>query len=221
MYWDSIEKIATTYIGHLVSKPLIYNQAVFQPKNIYVSSKISAGTECPLGCSACCLRFSLDYLPFEQHPDIPLVERSVMGKKVLSYFQEFSKEKYHCDFVTDEGACDIYLTRPLSCDFELIRFKDVKSRNQTHIGVYHYGRAWSLKRIDQGRGALCRMTSESPEGLNESIRKLKRLKAWIDYFEVPTRIDEIIDSLEKHPLWLPFHIIQVEKDHRGFLRREP
>ena len=43
---------------------------------------------------------------------------------------------------------------------------------------------------------LCKIKPPSEKGAMETARKLRRLKAWTDYFELETFIPEILEYLE-------------------------
>ena len=73
-----------------------------------------------------------------------------------------------------------------------------------------YGRGWAFKRVDGERGAKCEMLPANPERINEVLRKLRRIKQWIEYFELDSWIDKIIawaetDERDK-PLVLSTHL---------------
>lgn len=197
---DSIDKIVTVYFASVCSKPFCYKGQHYKPKHLVASPLIFRGYSCPQTCGGCCPRFTLDYLPSEERPYF-LKEREIIidgrSVSVLSDLQNSTRE-HHCrnlDKMT--GRCLIYLQRPFSCDFELIRFLTYDKK--VILTQKLFGRGWAMLRVDGNRGAMCEMLPPDPDTVIEVVRKLNRLKAWAGHFGIETKLDSIIAWAEQGP----------------------
>jgi Fe-S-cluster containining protein len=195
---DSVDKIVTTYFAGFTLYPFVYKRKEYLPKPLRVSPSLARGLECPPMCAGCCPRFSLDYLPFEDAP-YELQERQVVvNGKEFTVLSDIQEPGWHCKNVIKEtGRCGIHGKQPFSCDFEIIRmkhFNQLSTPNQ--ILTAPFGRAWQLLRVDDGRGALCGVTPISKENAIEAARKLKRCHEWMQYFELPSKLQSIVNWLE-------------------------
>lgn len=205
---DSLRKIFECYIIPLIKKPIFYRNKVYKPLDkIIVSSTIFREIICKKNCGACCLKYTMDFLPSEQKPKIKLTQRIFEDKEIFTFYSS-DKNKIYCDLLdTKTGLCTIHSLKPFSCDFECIRFKYFKSKKVCMIGNYLYGRGWNMLKINNERGALCETTNLYNEyNKKEVLRKFKRLKEYINYFEVDTYINEIIEQLEKLEIGKAFYI---------------
>lgn len=197
---DSVEKIVTTYFSCLNNETFEYKGKVYVPKPLSISPLLmSRKLVCLKGCGACCNKYTMDYLPFEDLPDIELVERQiVLNRKsypVLTYFQ---KGERRCDLVDiTNGLCRIHDRNAMSCDFELIRLLRFESPDRPNILTQKtYGRAWNMTRIDGKKGALCSFEESDTESRSGVIRRLERLLTWFYYFEVDSKIPDIIRQIK-------------------------
>lgn len=215
MYTDSIGKIMG-YIGSITRETFSYSGVTYKPKDVSVTLDLFRDYTCPSNCGGCCMRFSLDYLPSEaekvSHPLSPrTIEVKGKEKTIFSDMQITGGKK--CFYLNKEnGRCNIHGDHPFSCDFELIRFTNFA--NRVRINVQNFGRGWAFTRIDGEKGALCEVLPVNEESRASSIRKIKRLKEWIDYFGVDTWIDEIIGWAESRPTKNLF--IKVEEGQNYF-----
>ena len=196
---DSLNKIIGVYFSCVTKEKFDYEGIIYEPRPLSVSPLLFRGFTCPVGCGGCCPRFSLDYLPDETCPE-QVKERLVKfnGKeyKIFSDMQ-LDHNNHHCrNLNMTDGRCGIYLKRPFSCDFELIRFFQSESDEGNRMSQQLFGRGWAFLRVDNQRGALCDMTEVTKETRNEVIRKLNRLKDWTDYFELQTWVPEILSWAE-------------------------
>lgn len=198
MFRDSFEKIIV-YFHAVTNKSFEYKGKIYKPKPLYLSTTLVRDFECFENCGGCCPRFSLDYLNNESKPEF-VKERLINfnGKEFLiySFLQKEQKENYFCDFVNKEnGRCLNYLTRPFSCDFELIRVKQFK--NKFFLGTTLFGRCWNMMKIDGTRGGLCKLKNENKkESLKKVTKKLLRLKEWCEYFDLKdNRINQILEII--------------------------
>lgn len=193
-FTDSIDKIIQVYFASVNLDSFTYKGRTFIVKPLYVSPNILRGFTCPIGCGGCCPRFSLDYLPMEEKPDnatarkIKIDDREV---EIFSDLQEDHQDHFCRNLNKTDGRCGIYLKRPFSCDFELIRF--FQSDDSTRVSQQLFGRGWQFLRIDDGRGAKCEITPADQETTKETIRKLKRLETWTHHFGISTKVPRILD----------------------------
>lgn len=190
---DSVDKIVLRYFAAVTAKPFTYKGQTIEPKLLHVSSGIIKGYTCNKLCGGCCSKFSLDYLPTEKFP-YDLTQRTVVLNDkpyiIFSDFQEDNKTN-RCNHLNKEnGLCMVHGAHPFSCDFELIRF--ISSQKNHHVTQRLFGRGWNMKRVDGGTGALCTINEKTEESRQDAIRKLLRLKQWADWFELDTKIDEMI-----------------------------
>lgn len=195
---DSLRKIFECYIIPLIKNELKYKNKVYQPlEKIIISPTIFRKIICKEKCGACCLKYTMDFLPSEQKPKIKLTKRIFENKEIFTFYSS-DKNKIYCDLLdTKTGLCTIHFLKPFSCDFEMIRFKYFKSKKTVYIGNYQYRRAWNMLKINNERGALCETINlYREENKEEVLRKFKRLKSYIDYFQIDTYINEIIKQLE-------------------------
>ena len=197
---DSLDKIVSSYFWGVSKRDFTYKGKLFEAKPLHVSPQFFDEYGCKLNCAGCCPRFSLDYIPGESLPDMPLSGRPVningVDKPVLSKLQALTPGKYHCDNVNPEnGACGIHGRQPFSCDFETLRFTHYKDR--TYLGTRPYGRGWNMLRVDGSRGAICDFKKvKTEEARREALRKVRRLKQWCDYFGIESHCETIVSWAE-------------------------
>jgi hypothetical protein len=190
---DSMDKIITRYFSTVTNEEFVYKKQTYTPKLLIVSPLLFRGFICPEKCGACCPRFSLDYLPFEDKPK-QAQERIVnFNRKNYTVFSDLQVDhnNYHCrNLNMNTGRCKIHTHNPFSCDFELIRplLSDVNNALMTRM----FGKGWNMKKIDNCRGALCKLTPATKESINNVIRKLKRLEKWCNYFGIDNKCESII-----------------------------
>lgn len=214
---DSINKIVSVYFACMTNTELEYKGEVIKPKMLRVSPLLLRDFTCPPFCGGCCPKFTLDYIPGEPMPET-VEERyvTVNGEDILIYsdMQEDNKNPdMKCKNLNrHDGRCGIYLHRPFSCDFELIRFMQSQSESnpRNQLVQRKFGRGWMMKRVDGGRGSLCEMTPITPESIEEVKRKLKRLEMWLEHFKILDNklpavlqwIDDVKDIENIQPLTL-------------------
>lgn len=193
-YNDSFDKIVH-YFSCVTNEPFTYKDKHYEVKLLHVSPGIIRGYKCPGNCGGCCQKFTLDYLPppLEIHPKgckPRIVKFNDLEYQLFTDKQEYNKTD-RCTYLNKEdGRCNTYETRPFTCDFELIRFMGRKEKN--HVTNRLFGRGWNMARVDGGRGAMCEITSPDEESRKDTIRKLKRLQDWADYFQLETKLPTII-----------------------------
>lgn len=200
---DSVDKIVTIYFAALTKESFVYNDVVYRPKPLSISTDIFRAFHCPVDCGACCKKYTMDWLPKEPNrPDLKDVTKRVIAfnhKKITVYsdMQEGNQSEYYCRYLNEEnGRCGIHMNRALSCDFEPLRFKMHKDGPKNYFGSYPYGRGWNMKRIDDERGAMCLFTSNTDASRKDVIRKLRRLNHWVKHFKLKTKLPEMIEFLD-------------------------
>lgn len=196
MQSDSVDKIVERYFHAVAKVAFTYKGKTFEPKPLKVSPLLLRDYTCPPGCGGCCFRFTLDYLPTGEDRPARCLQRFVEfdGKQILIYSdgQEDSKSD-RCRYLLPDGRCGTYLRRPFTCDFELIRSLSFATDTRPNVLTQKlFGRGWSYRRTDGGKGAKCEMLGVSDKSIEEVVRKLNRLKAWTDHFGLETWIPEII-----------------------------
>jgi len=211
---DSVDKIVTSYFPCVTKERFEYKDETYNPIPLRVSPLIFRGMTCPANCGACCSRFSLDYLPQENHPyhlETRPIEFAGRIVHICSDLQKDRAGEYYCRNLDErQGRCNIHLKHPFSCDFEVLRFKKV-TNSKTKIARLSnelFGRGWAMKRIDGYRGARCEMTPISKEHVSELLRKLGRLRDWTEHFGILTCIDEILDWVTTGPHENPLYVNQ-------------
>lgn len=203
---DSFEKVLG-YLAAVSEVPLTTPKRTFEVKPLIVSPFTWRSYSCPAGCGACCFNFSLDYIPGEPMPDrVQPRQVTVNGRsfEILTDGQEDNATS-RCRYVSlVDGRCGNYPTRPLSCRIPLIQFLH---REQHYILISKlYGRGWNMKRIDDQKGAQCSMLGWSEDTRNELRREFTSLKGWAEYFQIPHRVDSLLELLETAPHTRPARV---------------
>jgi len=197
---DSFDKIVDSYFSVVTKQAFTYKGKMYMPKPLMVSPLLFRGFECPEKCGACCLKFSLDYLPTSILPyEMPPRKIIFNGRRVLLY-SDLQKENtgHQCKHLKKDGRCGIHKKHPFSCDFELIRTLSFASTTHPNLITQKlYGRGWNMLRIDGERGALCTMTAPDLESISEVIRKLKMLENWCNHFKLQNKCSDIIKWVEE------------------------
>jgi Putative zinc- or iron-chelating domain len=195
---DSVDKLVSSYFGALTKKPFNYKGVTYQPKDpVIISPLILRDFTCPANCGACCHRVSLDYIPGEYHPEemrTRIIEFDGEEFEIISDMQtdHNSTKCRHLDH--SNGRCNIHTKHPMPCDVELIKF--IHFHNRAYATSKLYGRGFNLTRVDGSKGAMCSMLPATEENKIEVLRKLNRIKLWIDYFRLDSWIDTIIDWIK-------------------------
>lgn len=216
---DSVDKIITRYFACVTAEPFTYQDKVYEPQPLRVSPHVFRSTTCPANCGACCKAYSLDYLPepMEAHP-YPLEKRLIhFNGKRIPIWSDLNQDHggYYCRNVnTENGRCMIHTKHAFSCDFELTRFLQFavdRSRDSENgkffpppvtpnrLTTKLYGRGHAMLRVDGKRGSLCEVLEPTEERAADVTRKLKRLRQWCEYFQLPHKMDRIIEYTEDYP----------------------
>lgn len=206
-FTDSVDKIITTYFASVTDVKFQYKGVDYVPKPLYVSPSLLRGFTCPVGCGGCCPRFSLDYLPSEARSERAIKREILFNSRSVEVFSDLQND--HADHFCrnldkSDGRCGIYLKRPFSCDFELIRF--FQSDDSTRLSQQLFGRGWQFLRIDNDRGAKCTMTDTTDETRSEVIRKLNRLQDWTQHFGITTKVPKILNWINSNETWFKLRL---------------
>lgn len=194
MFNNSLDKVVLTYFRTFAQDTFEYNgQEVTPPPSTVISPLLWRGFTCPEMCGGCCPRFSLVYLPQEDRPyDMPEKSYSFNGNQVV--FREDSQtdhnDHYCRNLKKDDGRCGIHGKQPFSCDFELIRI--VASKERSWVGTRLFGRGWAFKTVDGGKGAKCTITEVDDSSRSDVLRKLRRLRQWMDYCGIKNSLQQVI-----------------------------
>ncbi len=210
-YNDSFDKIVDTYFSTFNREEFVWKNKTYTPKNFYANENLAKTHRCYKDCGGCCCKFSLDYIPSEPLPyEEGFKTKEAFGKK---YFSDEQEPGWHCKhLIKENGFCGIHGKHPFSCDFEAIRIHKFKE-SDNRVSVAPFGRAWALLKVDGQRGGICTFDEPTQEGANESARKLKRLKEWMDYFEIKHCVDDVIEWLESGAWKMGKKVFVVEGDN--------
>lgn len=106
-------------------------------------------------------------------------------------------DDHHCrNLIKENGRCSIHGRQPFSCDFELIRL--IHYDDYAVMTQKLFGRGWNFLRTDGQRGARCEITEITKETVEDTLRKLYRLKEWADYFNITHCLDAVIKWAESN-----------------------
>lgn len=213
MYQNSLSKIVETYFRTFALDSFEYNGSeVAPPPTTVISPFLWRGYTCPASCGGCCKNFSLVYLPEEKFPyEMSAVTYSFNGRPIKFYEdrQDGNETKWCKNLRHDDGRCGIHGSHPFSCDFELIRI--IAQENKSWVGTRLYGRGWSYKRVDGQQGAMCEITEITEPSRLDVLRKLGRLKVWMDYCGIANSLQMVIDHGSSNDYMTPLSI----KNSRG------
>lgn len=198
---DSLEKIVTSYFAKLTAESFTYKDVTYEPKRLRVSPGLLRGFTCPPMCGGCCPKFSLDYLPEEEHPyelETREVEFSGRAVTVHSDLQRENKGLKCKNLRVEDGRCGIHGRQPFSCDFELIRTFTTESPDQPNrLSTQLFGRGWAMTTVTPKKGALCTITPVDDASIDDAVRKLRRLEQWMNHFGVASKIPLIYPWIEE------------------------
>lgn len=196
---DSAGKIITRYLAAVSTDRFVFRGVEFVPQPLQLSPMIFRQLICPPDCGACCGSFSLDWLsPPEGIPTNPR-ELKVNGESRLIHSAVRPPvESKFCQYLDKTSSkCSIHVRKPLSCSFETIRF--VRFPDKYILSNKGFGRAWAMTRTDGQKGTLCEFVPPSRESIPLIIAEFGKLTEWADYFNIATRIAEILRWCEEGP----------------------
>lgn len=193
MVIDTVDKIVKTCFAAVSLHSFEYKGIKYIPASLAVLPELGRGFMCPEGCGGCCRVATLDYLPSEQRPSSTTIRRVKFdGRTVFIYSDrqaDYDPKDQRCKhMLRSNGRCEIYETRPFSCDFQPIWFVTFPKGKSLRTGRYPNGD--KMKRTDGGIGAKCgeigmlspNTEAEADRYFGEAVRKLRRLQKWTDHF---------------------------------------
>ena len=198
-YIDSIDKIISKYISAVSVQEFEYKSRKYSPKPLKISPFLFRLLQCPPKCGACCPKFTLDYLPSSNSPEI------LNTRKIQFDDDEFSIEsdlqldnsESKCRHLNMEsGRCGNYSHRPFSCKFETCRF--LHYSDHTILTNKMYGRGWKMSKIDGTLGAMCEFSLDS-RSIPIILSNILELKKWAEYFRIDHRCDRIMKVVSDGP----------------------
>ena len=204
MVIDTVDTIVRTCFAAVSLHSFEHKGIRYVPTPLAVLPELGRGFMCPEGCGGCCRVATLDYLPREQRPSSATIRRVKFdGRTVFIYSDQqadYVPKDRRCKHIQrSTGRCEIYRTRPFSCDFQPIWFVRFPRGKSLRTGKYPSGD--KMKRTDGGIGAKCgeigmlspKTQLEADRYFGEAVRKLRRLHEWTDHFGLKeTRIPDII-----------------------------
>ena len=228
---DSLDKIIFQYFSSVTNEIFTYKNKFYFPKTLSISPLLLRTGICVSGCGACCQNYTLDYLPreAEDNSPYPLKERMIeFNGKQFQIFSDLQddhsdfncrnliKDVSHPQYSQFPGGCGIHDRHPFSCDFEFIRFFTAKKpEGINRVNTSKFTRGWIMKRIDGIRGVMCEMKPATEESRAVAVRKLKRLKEWVDYFQLENKVQKIIIWAEKVDLNTIRPLVVYNSSKRG------
>lgn len=154
---------------------------------------------CTNGCTACCQKFTLDYVPSEfvnvEHQE-GFQEREVWvnGKRKIIYTNDQNSNPI-CDFLRVERpggglGCANYLHAPLSC-ISAPQLQFIQMRPQrTYVLKKPFGRAWAMTPTPQCQFVETDMGKLAGE-VEMMCNILTRFQEWARYLGIKTCIPQI------------------------------
>jgi len=212
---DSVEKIISqlslltpdtvTYQGHTATGRLRQEIVLDTPVHeILLSQSLFRKFICTDGCTACCQKFTLDYIPSE----LRHVEHVEGFSKRSVYVNGRRKEVYSndqnhnpiCDFlrVRRPGGglgCANYKYAPLSCiSAPQLQFVQMRP-GKTYILKKPFGRAWAMTPTPQCQFVEFESEDEFKAELAMMRSILIRFYKWAKYFGIDTKLPAVIHNL--------------------------
>lgn len=227
---ESIVKIVTQYFAPMTREPFEFRGKTYEPKTLRVSPMIfTRKMGCPPGCGGCCAKLSVEYIAPEveqmsisdSNPYLKadgtfekfqarMIYVNGVSKLIYSDLQKDNHDHF-CHYLRKEDArCNIHGNHPFSCDFELLRFSIMSSpKRANQLNHRPFGRGWAMLTVDGTRGARCTWEETELQFGDEQkdiIRKLERLKQWMDYWEMNHKVGDVIDYVATGPHKEPLYI---------------
>lgn len=160
------------------TEKILHHLDLLTSREVALGPSLSRKFSCPEGCTACCMVFTLDYLPVEGewgrlHPDIRerFRARVVRGREV--YTLEFPDV---CPFLV-ERRCSLWGNQPLPC-MAAPQVQIAPRREKVLVTGKIFSRYW---RWPEGNRPQCQFSWEySPP--SHAIRVFERYRIWGEYF---------------------------------------
>lgn len=168
---------------------------------------------CTDGCTACCQKFTLDYIPSEfldvEHKE-GFTKRpvTVNGNERVVWTND-QNDNPLCDFLRVQRpggglGCANYRTAPLSCisapQLQFIQMRPGK----TYVLKKPFGRAWAMTPTPQCEFVEFTSVEEVKSEIHMMTDILDRFYLWADYFGIRVVTDHVIGGLNRvllgHPI---------------------
>jgi hypothetical protein len=213
---DSVEKIISqlslltpevvTYQGRTPGGRLRKEVVLDSPVNeILLTPSLFRKFICTDGCTACCQKFTLDYIPSEfkhvTHTEGFGIRQVWVNGKAKNVWTNDQNHNPICDFLRVQRpggglGCANYQHAPLSCisapQLQFIQMRPGK----TYLLKKPFGRAWAMTPTPQCQFVEFTSPAEFDVEMKMMLSILKRFEAWAKYFGVPAHFGEIIRGLK-------------------------
>jgi hypothetical protein len=219
---DSVEKLVDR-LALIAKVPVIYNGKRLRPRpptHLFLSPSLLREFRCHVGCTACCLSFTLDFTEdefqrFLWRADISQEAHMRLRKRRITVngrmFTIMSYPQYKdpsCPFLraTRPGGalgCGFWTTgnstQPLECAAAPQISMTTRGPDTTVLMKRPFGRGWNWKVPPQcefdplldGPGDLARAVD-----LRDEIALLRRYQHWADLLKIPTHLPAIISTMQ-------------------------
>lgn len=217
---DSVEKILNQ-LALLSPNPVVYlaqtrsgrwrREQVFatEVNEVLITPSLFRKFICTDGCTACCQKFTLDYIPSEiKHVDHieGFFKREVFvnGNKKAVYTND-QNDNPICDFLRVQRpggglGCANYRYAPLSCisapQLQFIQMRPGK----TYVLKKPFGRAWAMTPTPQCEFVEFTSPGEFDEEVKMMLSILTRFHAWAKYFKIETALPDVIRAIRYNNL---------------------
>jgi hypothetical protein len=179
------ERLVGTHVERVVLSPTVFRKFV-----------------CVAGCTACCQKFTLDYIPSEivDQDKSGFVQREVfVNSNARTMWTNDQNQNPICDYLTairpDGGlGCARWPRPPLACiSAPQLQFIQMRP-GTTYILKKPFGRAWAMKPTPQ-----CEFLNVdlSEVDLQTNLAILDRFHAWAKYFRIKTCVPQIQKEIGK------------------------
>lgn len=198
---DAVRYKPTTPAGKVLSERTFDTRV----DRVMISPSLFRQFICTSGCTACCQKFTLDYIPSEfltmvNHKE-GFSERTVWvnGKKKQVYTNDQNHNPI-CDFLTVEKpwgglGCAQWPSPPLSCiSAPQLQFIQIRPAS-TYVLKKPFGRAWAMTPTPQCQ--FVQVDNVPDMNLGDLIRILDRFREWARYFGIKTAIPEVRRFLQR------------------------
>lgn len=237
---DSVGKLLERVA--LVAKEKVYYQGkpikrstdagayeVEPPRQIYLSPSLLRRFACHVGCTACCLPFTLDFtndefnsFVWKEDVDEEAVAKfenrilQVNGKEhpIVTYKQYLDDS---CPFLRptrDEGAlgCGFWTednsTQPLECAAAPQLLMTTRGEGTTYLTSRPFGRGWAWKEkpeceFDPVPTKIWELPDEEISSeIQDKVMLLERYLHWSEYLEIDTYLPECVQAMKHLPTLL-------------------
>lgn len=197
-----MSKVVLTFMATVSKTPVTYNGHTTYPLPVVVSPNVFRGFTCPEACGACCGKGALDYIPGELVPDFVAPRTVEVNGKQFAILTDAQEDVIHSSFcrhlTIPNARCNAYAARPFPCDFAILNVNSYKTYRL--LTCRKFGRFFKWPRPDGQRGTMCEIFEPTPESIADTRRRLLRLRAWTNFFELDSWMDNILDWANQDPI---------------------